>query len=60
MMSQTSQINLKAVQLGQSGTPANNFAVSVPDTPDGTMKIARGNVGSSTQDILGVDASGSG
>jgi hypothetical protein len=31
------------VQLGQdSGSPANNYVISVPDTPNGTLTIARG------------------
>jgi hypothetical protein len=45
-------------QLGLSGDPAKNFTLSVPAAPDGTMKLARGNAGATTQDILTVDAAG--
>jgi hypothetical protein len=45
-------------QLGLSGDPAKNFTLSVPAAPDGTMKLARGNAGATTQDILTVDANG--
>lgn len=35
------------VQLGQdSGEASNNFVISVPDTPNGTLTIARGVPGS--------------
>jgi hypothetical protein len=45
-------------QLGLSGDPAKNFTLSVPAAPDGTMKLARGNAGATTQDIMTVDAAG--
>ena len=45
-------------QLGLSGDPAKNFTLSVPAAPDGTMKLARGNAGATTQDILTVNAAG--
>ena len=45
-------------QLGLSGDPAKNFTFSVPAAPDGTMKLARGNAGATTQDIMTVDAAG--
>ena len=45
-------------QLGLSGDPAKNFTMSVPAAPDGTMKLARGNAGATTQDIMTVDAAG--
>ena len=44
-------------QLGLSGTAANNFTLDA-SAADGTMKLARGNAGATTQDILTVDASG--
>jgi hypothetical protein len=47
-----------SIQIGQSSTASNNFTISVPTTPDGTIKIARGNVGTTTQDVLTIDASG--
>jgi hypothetical protein len=46
------------VQLGDSATASQNFTLTVPATPDGSMKLARGNAGATTQDILTVDASG--
>lgn len=44
-------------QLGLSTTPANNFTLDA-SADNGTMKLARGNAGATTQDILTVDASG--
>ena len=44
-------------QLGQSSTPANNFTLSAA-ADNGTMKLARGNAGATTQDIMTVDAAG--
>ncbi len=55
-MSGTVKVN--NVQLGDSATAANNFVLSVPATPDGTVKLSRGNVGATTQDVLTVDANG--
>ncbi len=52
------QLNLSQIQLGDSATASNNFVISVPSTPDGTLVIARGNVGATTQDVLTVDTSG--
>ena len=50
---------LKAnLQLGDSATATQNFTLSVPAVPDGTLKLARGNAGATTQDILTVGASG--
>jgi len=48
----------KRCQIGQDGTPGNNFTLFTPDTPNGTMKLARGNAGVTTQDIMVVDAAG--
>lgn len=50
---------LKAIkqQLGLSTTPANNFTLTA-EADDGTMKLARGNAGATTQDILTVGADG--
>lgn len=44
-------------QLGLSGTPANNFTLDA-SADNGTMKLARGNAGATTQDIMTVDAAG--
>ena len=50
---------LKAIkaQLGLSNTPANNFTLTA-EADNGTLKLARGNAGATTQDILTVDAAG--
>lgn len=54
-----SQVKVNKIQLGQSATATNNFVVEVPSVPDGSMKIARGNVGATTQDVLIVSSNGS-
>jgi len=53
-----SLIKANAVQVGQSPTATQNFTLAVPSSPDGTIKLARGNSGATTQDVLSVDASG--
>lgn len=53
-----SLIKANAVQIGQSPTATQNFTLAVPSAPDGTIKLARGNAGATTQDVLSVDASG--
>jgi hypothetical protein len=53
-----SLIKANAVQIGQSPTATQNFTLAVPSSPDGTIKLARGNSGATTQDVLTVDASG--
>jgi hypothetical protein len=53
-----SLIKANAVQIGQSGTATQNFTLAVPSSPDGTIKLARGNSGATTQDVISVDASG--
>jgi hypothetical protein len=53
-----SLLKSNSVQIGQSTTGTNNFTLSVPSSPDGTIKLARGNSGETTADILSVDASG--
>jgi len=45
------------VQLGDSLTATNNFMITA-QAADGTMKIARGNNGATTQDILTVATDG--
>lgn len=50
------QVKVNQVQLGDSSTAANNFVLQT--NTDGTAKLARGNVGVTTQDILTVDAAG--
>ena len=53
-----SLIKANAVQLGQSGTATQNFTLAVPSSPDGTIKLARGNSGATTQDVLNVSNAG--
>lgn len=53
-----STLKTNSVQIGQSATAANNFVLTVPAVPDGSMKLARGNVGATTQDVLTMDAAG--
>lgn len=50
---------LKAIkaQLGLSNTATNNFTLTA-EAADGTMKLARGNAGATTQDIITIDANG--
>lgn len=45
------------IQLGDSATATQNFVID-SSAADGSMKLARGNYGATTQDILTVDASG--
>jgi hypothetical protein len=42
--------NLKTynIQIGQSATATNNFVIKQPATPNGTLVIANGNIGSET------------
>lgn len=52
-----SLLKLIKAQLGISVTPANNFVLDA-SADNGTMKLARGNAGATTQDILTVGADG--
>lgn len=51
------QVTVNAVQLGSSATSAQNFVLQT--NVDGTAKLARGNVGATSQDILSVGVDGS-
>lgn len=53
-----SLLKSNSVQIGQSVTATNNFTLSVPASPDGTIKLARGNSGATTQDVLTINSSG--
>jgi hypothetical protein len=53
-----SLIKANAVQIGQSGTATQNFTLAVPSSPDGTIKLARGNSGATTQDVMNVSNTG--
>jgi hypothetical protein len=49
---------LKAnIQIGDSSTATQNFSLSAAQA-DGTLRLARGNIGATTQDIITVDAAG--
>ena len=45
-------------QIGQSGTATNNFTLYQPSTPDGTVRLAVGNSGATTGDVLSVSSTG--
>jgi hypothetical protein len=45
------------IQLGSSVTATQNFTITA-EAANGTMKLARGNAGATTQDIFTVDAAG--
>jgi len=45
------------VQLGDSVTAANNFVMTA-EANDGTMKLARGNQGATTQDVMTIATTG--
>jgi parallel beta-helix repeat protein len=53
-----SLIKANAVQIGQSNTATQNFTLAVPSSPDGTIKLARGNAGATTQDVMNVSNAG--
>jgi len=53
-----SLIKANAVQVGQSNTATQNFTLAVPPSPDGTIKLARGNAGATTQDVISVSNTG--
>lgn len=50
------QLKVNQLQLGDSTTPTQNFVLQT--NVDGTAKLARGNAGGTTQDIITVDAAG--
>jgi hypothetical protein len=52
-----STVIAKNVQVGTSGTPAQNFTVYQPASPDGTVRVGNGNSGSVT-DLLTLNSSG--
>ena len=49
-------IKANTIQLGDSATATQNFVLQT--NVDGTAKLARGNQGATTQDILTIDANG--
>lgn len=52
-----STLKTNAVQIGQSNTATANFALTAANA-DGTVKLARGNVGATTQDVMTVASDG--
>jgi hypothetical protein len=52
-----STVIAKNVQVGTSGTASNNFTLYQPATPDGTVRLANGNSGSTT-DLVAVTSAG--
>jgi len=50
------KLKINQLQLGDSATATQNFVLQ--SNVDGTAKLARGNAGATTQDIMTVDASG--
>lgn len=53
-----SLLKSNSIQIGQSATATNNFTLAVPSSPDGTIKLARGNSGATTADIISVSSAG--
>lgn len=54
-----SAVKTNNVQFGQSNTATDNLTLTVPNPPNGTLKLARGNQGATTTDILIVGADNS-
>lgn len=52
-----SLLKVNGIQVGQSATAGNNFVWYQPALPDGTIRLANGNHGAST-DILTINSSG--
>lgn len=53
-----STVKANNIQIGQSATATQNFTLAVPATPDGTIKLSRGNQGATTADVVSIDALG--
>lgn len=51
-----SDLKVNQIQLGQSGTASQNFTLTTG--VDGTMTLARGNAGATTDDLFTIDADG--
>lgn len=52
-----STVKSKNLQIGTDGTASNNFTIYQPGTPDGTLRVGNGNVGSAT-DAVTINSSG--
>lgn len=53
----SSTVTAKNFQIGADGTATNNFTWRQPATPDGTVRLANGNTGSTT-DLVTVNSAG--
>jgi hypothetical protein len=53
-----STLRTNAAQIGQSLTATNNFTLFTPATPDGTVRLAVGNSGATTTEILNITNGG--
>ena len=54
------RVVIDKIQLGDNATATKNFFIEVPDTPDGTCTLYRGNVGTLTNPVFKVQAAASG
>jgi hypothetical protein len=54
----TGALKTTATQIGTSTTATSNFTIAVPTSPNGTMTLARGIVGATTQDIYTINTLG--
>lgn len=52
-----STVKTNNVQVGQSGTAANNFTLYQPSAPDGTVRLANGN-SPTTSDVMQLNSAG--
>jgi hypothetical protein len=53
-----STVIAKNIQIGTSGTAAQNFTWYQPASPDGTVRLGVGNSGATTGDVIAVNSSG--
>lgn len=53
-----SSLTLRALQLGISGTPSDNFHLRTLPSPAGTLRLSRGNMGAPLQDVMEVSPAG--
>ena len=51
-------VKLSTIQIGDSPTLSENFTLSLPDIPDGTLTLSRGIPGQLTQTIMVVEIDG--
>lgn len=51
-------VKLSTIQIGDSPTLSQNFTLSLPDIPDGTLVLSRGIPGQLIQTILVVETDG--